>query len=132
MSFVPSDGWITHGIHWHGYVHLPDAPLPATRLERLRLAPHAVLFTPDDVADWLDEVGTPHVHVRAVLLIEGGVAETTDSGAFAEAWVHDQLAASEARCVYVRHGTSAGPVLLYAEVIRHDACGVAAHQATAA
>lgn len=124
----PPDDWILRGVHWHGYVHLPGKPLPISRQDRLRLVPHRVLATPDDVADWLLEQGQAYLRRRQVYLLGEQVqVSTAEDAVHTRGWDHDQFAASEARCVYVGHG----PVLLYAEIVSHDLCAVIEHRSAA-
>lgn len=52
-----SEAWLEVGAHWHAYAAIgdPDEPgaVPPLRVQRLELAPDAVLRSPDEVGDYV-------------------------------------------------------------------------------
>jgi hypothetical protein len=80
-AFVPSLRWREQGVHWHAYLetarkhHLRER---SDRWSRLAAVPAAVLYTPDEVAQWIENRTTELGDRRRVFIPGQGWAEIND------------------------------------------------------
>ncbi|GGM55949.1 hypothetical protein GCM10012275_28840 [Longimycelium tulufanense] len=110
---IVNDTWQIRQIHWHVYREPRDGPT-TDRTARLRSTPVAVLWTPDQVADWLDEHAARHGAGRPVMLIGGGGWAATFDEGDRDRLVGENLAVVEAgRSLYTVHG----PWWVYVEAV---------------
>lgn len=69
MEILPSDEWSAAGVHWHAFSQSTSDDRGTLRGQ----APEAVLRSPWQVAEWIDEQTRKHVHRRKVFAIGEGV-----------------------------------------------------------
>lgn len=65
-AFLPSDEWRAAGVHWHAFT---ESTWDGNRARLRERAPEAVLRSPWQVAEWLDEQTRRHVQHREVVAI---------------------------------------------------------------
>lgn len=119
--FGLSEAW--RGKHWHAYLETDPAEKPVDRWQRLQRAPDAVLSSPDDVAEWIEqrliELGERR-KVRAIADREW--VEIGDADDLAHLFGEHIVIASRGDSIYTDAYHSARRIELYVEAVSVDDC----------
>lgn len=119
--FGLSNGW--HGRHWHAYLEVDPAEQAVDRCQRLQREPDAVLDSPDDVAEWIEqrllELGERR-KVRAV--VDRDWVEIGDAEDLAHLYGEHVAMASRGDSIYTDAYHTTRRVELYVEAVSADDC----------
>lgn len=125
-SIFPSDEWHTSGIHWHAHVEKRKAldPMRAGhRSDRLTREPQAVLWSPWDVATWIDARTREHVNHREVWAAhEREWVAIGDEDDLNELRRNNYLVASRGDSIYADIYTLSTHHDLFVEAVTHEQC----------
>jgi hypothetical protein len=126
-AFLPSEQWHTDRVHWHAFIEKRHRDTPMRtgyRSHRLRDTPKFVLWSPEQVAAWIDARTRDHVtHTQTWAAQEQTWVTVADRHDLNESLNLNVLTASRGDSIYVDvHTHKTYHHDLFVEALTHDQC----------
>lgn len=125
-SYFPSDEWQTSGKHWHAYIDTRKADEVSRideRIARRDRTPNAVLFTPQEVAKWIDEQTRKYVlHEEVWAIHERQWVSIGDEDDLEHLRQQNYIIASRGDSIYTDIHTVGTRHDLYVEAVTNEQC----------
>jgi hypothetical protein len=124
-AFVPSLRWRELGVHWHAY--LETAPKHrlrerSDRWSRLAAVPAVVLYTPDEVAQWIEDHAKKLGDRRRVFVAGQGWAEINDPQDLRQTYEDAVLIVARGDSFYSDIYSDTLTAHVYLEAVTSDEC----------
>ncbi|MCU1687052.1 MAG: hypothetical protein JWQ81_7791 [Amycolatopsis sp.] len=124
---MPSFRWRELGVHWHAYRERGSVRNPAVpsidRVRRLDTAPLAALYTPDEVAEWIEAQTRDLGERRTVRAIaEREWVEIGDTDDLNHLYSENVLIAARGDSIYTDIYSESENIQLFLEVVSAHEC----------